>query len=159
MKSCPRCCRDSLSRYGNSFVIPKETSQEGGKKRNKSKDKSKSKSAKKNKSKDKSKEKKRKKKDSNLENDSSNVSNDNSNEDSESEEDNKNDNSDSSSDIIDDSAFFKLPLKDRIKKRKTKIGNSPLPFEELSYGPDAKRSGLDDLSDFDFSFDDKEKIV
>ena len=48
-------------------------------------------------------------------------------------------------------------MKERLKQRNIDIGNSPLPFESENYGPDAKRDGLDDLSDFDLSLDDKEK--
>ena len=68
------------------------------------------------------------------------------------------DESESSVDEIDDSSFFKLPLKDRLKKRSMKVGSSPLPSESFSYGPDAKRSEIDDFSDLDLSFDDKEKL-
>ena len=57
-----------------------------------------------------------------------------------------------------ESSFFKLPLKERLKQRNIDIGNSPLPFENLNYGPNAKKNLNDDLSDFDLSFDDKEKI-
>ena len=68
----------------------------------------------------------------------------------------KNNNTETSEDN-DESSFFKMPLKERLKQRNIKIGNSPLPLESLSYGPNAKRSSSDDLSDFDFSFDKKEK--
>ena len=67
-------------------------------------------------------------------------------------DENDNDNEDDN-----ESSFFKLPLKERLKKRSVKIGNSPLPSESLNYGPNAKRDGLDDLSDLDLSFEDKEK--
>ena len=50
-----------------------------------------------------------------------------------------------------------MPLKERIKQRNINIGSSPLPIESLKYGPSAKRDELDDFSDLDLSFDDKEK--
>ena len=72
---------------------------------------------------------------------------------------NKNILSESSADENDESSFFKIPLKERLKKRNINIGNSPLPSELQSYGPaGAKRDGIDDFSDFDLSFDDKEQM-
>ena len=56
------------------------------------------------------------------------------------------------------SSFFKMPLKERLKQRSINIEDSPLPFENLNYGPDAKKNLNNDLSDFDMSFGDKEKI-
>ena len=116
----------------------------------KEKDQSKSKS----KTKEKSKEKKKKKKKSESEPDSASVSVSQI-----SASVNKNSLSESSADENDESSFFKIPLKERLKKRNINIGNSPLPSELQSYGPaDAKRDGIDDFSDFDLSFDDKEQM-
>ena len=76
-----------------------------------------------------------------------------------SESENKDSNIESSiDDTSNENSFFKMPLKERLKQRNINIGNSPLPFENFNYGPDAKKSGIDDLSDLDFSFDDKEKV-
>ena len=100
------------------------------------------------KNKSKSREKKKKKKSEDSASQSvSKISNDT---------ENKNNFSESSYDDIEYS-FFRKPLKERLKQRNIDIGNSPLPFESENYGPDAKRDGLDDLSDFDLSLDDKEK--
>ena len=116
----------------------------------KEKDQSKSKS----KTKEKSKEKKKKKKKSESEPDSASVSVSQI-----SASVNKNSLSESSADENDESSFFKIPLKERLKKRNINIGNSPLPSELQSYGPaDAKRDGIDDFSDFDLSFDDNEQM-
>ena len=107
----------------------------------------KSKSKSKTKDKSKSKEKKSKKSDS-VSKSASDISN----------SEIKNSISESSFDDTDnENSFFKMPLKERLKQRSINIGNSPLPFESLSYGPNAKRDGLNDLSDLDFSFEDKEK--
>ena len=132
-----------------------------GKKENNNKTKSKSKS--KSKSQDKSKNKKKngeKKRGNKSKNDdskspsisqiSSSVSKNSVTESSIDENDNDNEDNESS--------FFKLPLKERLKQRNTKLGSSPLPSELLNYGPNAKRDGMDDLSDLDLSFDDKEKL-
>ena len=119
-------------------------------------EKSKSKSSRsqgKSKSKSKNKTKKKKKKDT----DDSDISS-NSGSVSVSKNSVNVDESESSVDEIDESSFFKLPLKDRLKKRSMKVGSSPLPSESFSYGPDAKRSEIDDFSDLDLSFDDKEKL-
>ena len=111
-------------------------------------DKSKSKSKSKDKSKSKSKEKKRKENQS-ISKSVSDIS----------ESENKDSNIESSIDeTSNENSFFKMPLKERLKQRNINIGNSPLPFENFNYGPDAKKSGIDDLSDLDFSFDDKEKV-
>ena len=115
----------------------------GSKEKTEKKDKSKSK----NKDKSKSKKKKRKENES-LSKSVSDIS----------ESENKNSNIESSVDYTsNENSFFKMPLKERLKQRSINIGESPLPYEAFSYGPNAKRDGNDDLSDLDFSFDDKEK--
>ena len=77
--------------------------------------------------------------------------NDNNNND----EDNDNDNDNSS-----ESNIFKIPLKERLKKKIVNIGESPIPLDNLSYGPSGKKELSDDsFSDFDLSYlDEKEKI-
>ena len=112
------------------------------KNKTKSKIKNKSKSRSKSKSKTKSKEKKKNK---NSDSDSFSISV------------SKNSLTESSEQENDESSFFKMPLKERIKQRNINIGSSPLPIESLKYGPSAKRDELDDFSDLDLSFDDKEK--
>ena len=55
--------------------------------------------------------------------------------------------------------LFKLPLKDRLKKRNIDIGQSPMPVKNFGYGVKAKRVILDDdLSGLDFLLEDKKKI-
>ncbi len=51
-------------------------------------------------------------------------------------------------------------MKERLKKKIVNIGESPLPLENLSYGPNVNREISDDsFSDFDLDyFDDKEKV-
>ena len=117
-----------------SEFISSEKNEKSGKSKEKTKDKSKSKE-----------KKKKKKKDDSA---SQLVS-----EDSES----KNSFTQSSFDDDKEFNFFRKPLKERLKERNIDLGNSPLPFESENYGPNAKRDGFDDLSDFDLSFDDKEK--
>ena len=117
-----------------SEFISSEKNTKSGKSKEKTKDKSKSKE-----------KKKKKKKDDSA---SQLVS-----EDSES----KNSFTQSSFDDDKEFNFFRKPLKERLKERNIDLGNSPLPFESENYGPNAKRDGFDDLSDFDLSFDDKEK--
>ena len=62
----------------------------------------------------------------------------------------------------DESKMFKIPLKERLKKRTINIGESPIPFDNLNYGPNIKRDlSEDELSDLDLNmsyFDDKEKV-
>ena len=57
---------------------------------------------------------------------------------------------------------FKIPLKERLKKKIIDIGESPVPLENLNYGNNAKRDFSDDsFSDLDFNssfFNDKEKV-
>ena len=124
----------------------KKEKKDKSKNKEKTKDKNKSKSR----SKNKSQEKKKRKKDSTSPSiseisitESKNIT------ESSVDEDTENDN------VI---SFFKMPLKERLKQRRINIGDSPLPFENLAYGPDAKKNLNDDLSDFDLSFNDKEKI-
>jgi len=51
-------------------------------------------------------------------------------------------------------------LKERLKKKIVNIGESPIPLDNLSYGPSGKKELSDDsFSDFDLSYlDEKEKI-
>ena len=120
-----------------SDFLSSDKSEDKNKKKNIIKDKNKSKS------KSKSKEKKRKNKNNDSNSLSISVS--------------KNSLTESSEQENDESSFFKMPLKERIRQRNINIGNSPLPMESLKYGPNAKRKELDDFSDLDLSFDDKEK--
>lgn len=55
-----------------------------------------------------------------------------------------------------ESSVFKIPLNERIKEKSINIGNCPLPFEALNYGPSAKRNERDDI--YKLNFNDKEKI-
>ena len=59
-----------------------------------------------------------------------------------------------------ESNLFKIPLRERLKKKMVNIGESPIPVENLSYGPSGKKELSDDsLSDLDLSyFDEKEKV-
>ena len=70
-----------------------------------------------------------------------------------SESDNDNDNSSESN-------LFKIPLRERLKKKMVNIGESPIPLDNLSYGPSGKKElSEDSLSDLDLSyFDEKEKV-
>ena len=70
------------------------------------------------------------------------------------------DQKESSDDDNDESKIFKIPLKERLKKRNINIGESPLPLDNFNYGPNIKRDlSEDDFSDFDMSyFDNKEKV-
>ena len=56
--------------------------------------------------------------------------------------------------------MFKIPLRERLKKKMVNIGESPIPLDNLSYGPSGKKELSDDsLSDLDLSyFDEKEKV-
>ena len=70
------------------------------------------------------------------------------------------DQKESSDDDNDESKIFKIPLKERLKKRNINIGESPIPLDNFNYGPIIKRDlSEDDFSDFDMSyFDNKEKV-
>ena len=57
----------------------------------------------------------------------------------------------------DTKGIFKLPLLERVKKRNMKIDGMSS-FKLTSFGKKAKRSGLADLSDIEFDFNDKEKF-
>ena len=129
----------------------KKEKSDTSKSKSKSKDKTKDKSKSKSRSKSRTQDKKKKKKDSTSPSVSSISGTENKNDVTESsvDDDTENDN---------ENSFFKLPLKERLKQRNIDIGNSPLPLENLNYGPNAKKNLNDDLSDFDLSFDDKEKI-
>ena len=58
--------------------------------------------------------------------------------------------------------MFKIPLKERLRKKIINIGESPIPLENLNYGNNQKRDLSDDsLSDLDINmsfFDEKEKV-
>ena len=64
----------------------------------------------------------------------------------------------SSNSSTDNKSMFKAPLMERLKKRNVKYDGMSS-FKLNNYGKKAKRSGLVDLSDFDFDFNDKDKIV
>ena len=68
--------------------------------------------------------------------------------------------SESDNDNSSESNLFKIPLRERLKKKMVNIGESPIPLDNLSYGPSGKKELSDDsLSDLDLSyFDDKEKV-
>ena len=68
--------------------------------------------------------------------------------------------SESDNDNSSESNLFKIPLRERLKKKMVNIGESPLPLDNLSYGPSGKKELSDDsLSDLDLSyFDEKEKV-
>ena len=74
--------------------------------------------------------------------------------------DNDNNNNDEDNDNSSESNIFKIPLKERLKKKIVNIGESPIPLDNLSYGPSGKKELSDDsFSDFDLSYlDEKEKI-
>ena len=74
--------------------------------------------------------------------------------------DNDNNNTDEDNDNSSESNIFKIPLKERLKKKIVNIGESPIPLDNLSYGPSGKKELSDDsFSDFDLSYlDEKEKI-
>ena len=74
--------------------------------------------------------------------------------------DNDNNNNDKDNDNSSESNIFKIPLKERLKKKIVNIGESPIPLDNLSYGPSGKKELSDDsFSDFDLSYlDEKEKI-
>ena len=69
-------------------------------------------------------------------------------------------NNDEDNDNSSESNIFKIPLKERLKKKIVNIGESPIPLDNLSYGPSGKKELSDDsFSDFDLSYlDEKEKI-
>ena len=77
-----------------------------------------------------------------------------------SDNDNNNNNNDEDNDNSSESNIFKIPLKERLKKKIVNIGESPIPLDNLSYGPSGKKELSDDsFSDFDLSYlDEKEKI-
>ena len=68
--------------------------------------------------------------------------------------------SESDNDNSSETNLFKIPLRERLKKKMVNIGESPIPLDNLSYGPSGKKELSDDsLSDLDLSyFDDKEKV-
>ena len=68
--------------------------------------------------------------------------------------------SDNDDDKSSESDLFKIPLRERLKKKIVNIGESPIPLDNLSYGPSGKKELSDDsLSDLDLSyFDEKEKV-
>ena len=74
--------------------------------------------------------------------------------------DNDNNNNDEDNDNSSERNIFKIPLKERLKKKIVNIGESPIPLDNLSYGPSGKKELSDDsFSDFDLSYlDEKEKI-
>ena len=57
----------------------------------------------------------------------------------------------------DNKGLFKLPLMERLKKKNMKIDGMSS-FKLTNFGKKAKRSGLADLSDFDFDFNEKDKF-
>ena len=77
-----------------------------------------------------------------------------------SDNDNNNNDEDNDNDNSSESNIFKIPLKERLKKKIVNIGESPIPLDNLSYGPSGKKELSDDsFSDFDLSYlDEKEKI-
>ena len=78
----------------------------------------------------------------------------------ESSDNDNNNNNDEDNDNNSESNIFKIPLKERLKKKIVNIGESPIPLDNLSYGPSGKKELSDDsFSDFDLSYlDEKEKI-
>ena len=68
--------------------------------------------------------------------------------------------SESDNDNSSETNLFKIPLRERLKKKMVNIGESPIPLDNLSYGPSGKKELSDDsLSDLDLSyFDEKEKV-
>jgi len=76
------------------------------------------------------------------------------------QESSDNDNNNNDEDNSSESNIFKIPLKERLKKKIVNIGESPIPLDNLSYGPSGKKELSDDsFSDFDLSYlDEKEKI-
>ena len=78
----------------------------------------------------------------------------------ESSDNDNNNNNDEDNDNSSESNIFKIPLKERLKKKIVNIGESPIPLDNLSYGPSGKKELSDDsFSDFDLSYlDEKEKI-
>jgi len=68
---------------------------------------------------------------------------------------------DSSENDDSESNPFNIPLKERLRKKIIKIGESPIPLDNLNYGNNVKRDFSDDdsFSDLNLSaFDDKEKV-
>ena len=57
----------------------------------------------------------------------------------------------------DNKSMFKMPLMERLKKRNVKIDKMSS-FKLTSFGKKAKRSGVVDLSDIEFDFNDKDKF-
>ena len=78
----------------------------------------------------------------------------------ESSDNDNNNNNDEDNDNSSESNIFKIPLKERLEKKIVNIGESPIPLDNLSYGPSGKKELSDDsFSDFDLSYlDEKEKI-
>ena len=68
--------------------------------------------------------------------------------------------SESDNDNSSETNLFKIPLRERLKKKMVNIGESPIPLDNLSYGPSGKKELSDDsLSDLDLSyFDEKKKV-
>ena len=64
----------------------------------------------------------------------------------------------SSNSSIDNKSMFKMPLMERLKKKNMKIDGMSS-FKLTSFGKKAKRSGLEDLSDIELDFDDKNKFL
>ena len=90
----------------------------------------------------------------------SETSSNNGQESSDNDNNNNNNNNDEDNDNSSESNIFKIPLKERLKKKIVNIGESPIPLDNLSYGPSGKKELSDDsFSDFDLSYlDEKEKI-
>lgn len=63
----------------------------------------------------------------------------------------------SSTSSIDNKSMFKMPLMERLKKKNMKIDGMSS-FKLTSFGKKAKRSGLEELSDIELDFDDKNKL-
>ena len=68
--------------------------------------------------------------------------------------------SDNEDDKSSEKNLFTIPLRERLKKKIVNIGESPIPLDNLSYGPSGKKELSDDsLSELDLSyFDEKEKV-
>ena len=64
----------------------------------------------------------------------------------------------SSNSSIDNKSMFKMPLMERLKKKNMKIDGMSS-FKLTSFGKKAKRSGLEELSDIELDFDDKNKFL
>ena len=126
---------------GKSGAIPKKRRGGGRKKKNSEKSDGNPKAKTKTKTKTK---KEKKQKQASLNDFIKEKSEMSSNNGQESSDNDNNNNNDEDNDNSSESNIFKIPLKERLKKKIVNIGESPIPLDNLSYGPSGKKELSDD---------------